>query len=153
MSTNAVYFFKEMFRNDRGTTNICAVYKHSDNYSEDAASYIEAAKEFAWKLPRFEADEFASAFVAANKNKDGGEIRLIPLFEHTTSPEVMKNYPSCEHYYDITYDAYRLNDLTVHTHEKRYEKKINEYVWEITSYMPHQQMLRAFAEENSNEKI
>ncbi len=141
MSTNAVYFFDDTFKNDRGTTNICAVYKHYDNYPEGAASHIEAAKDYAWKLPRFEADEFASAFVAANKNKDGGEIKLIPLFEHTSRPEVMKDYPWCEFFYDITYDGYRFNDLTVHTYEKRYEKKINEYVWEITSYMPHQQML------------
>ena len=148
MSTNGIYFFKEMFRNDNGTTNICAVYKHYDNYPEGAASHIEAAKDYAWKLPRFEADEFAAAFVAANKNPKGGEVRLIPLFEHTSIRQVMDDHPWCEYYYKITYDAYRLNDLTVHTHEKRYNDTIKEYVWEITSFMPHQQMLRSFAKNN-----
>ena len=143
MSTNAIYFFDDTFQNDRGTTNICAVYKHYDNYPEGAASHIEAAKDYAWKFPRFEADEFASAFVAANKNPKGGEVRLIPLFEHTSRPEVMKDYPWCEYYYDITYDEV-VGDLVVHTYEKIYNEKIKEYVWELTNYMPHQQMLRSF---------
>lgn len=142
MSTNAIYFFDDTFQNDRGTINICAVYKHYDNYPEGAASHIEAAKDYAWRLPRFEADEFASAFVAANKNKNGGEVRLIPLFEHTSRPEVMKDYPWCEYYYDITYDEV-VGDLVVHTYEKRYNDTIREYVWELINYMPHQQMLRS----------
>jgi len=145
MSTNAVYFFDDTFRNDRGTTNICAVYKQYDNYPQGAAYHIEAAKDYAWRLPRFEADEFAAAFVAANKNPKGGEVRLIPLFEHTSQRQVMEDYPSCEYYYKITYDEYRLNDLTVHTYEKTYNEKIREYVWELIHFMPHQQMLRSFA--------
>lgn len=142
MSTNAVYFFDDTFKNDRGTTNICAVYKHYDNYPEGAASHIEAAKDYAWKLPRFEADEFASAFVAANKNKDGGEIRLVPLFEHTSRLHVMEDNKWCEYYYDITYDEV-VGDLVVRTHEKKYTQT-NSYIWVEKSYMPHQQMLRSF---------
>ena len=144
MGTRAIYFFDDTFRNNRGTTNICAVYKHYDNYPKGAAYHIEAAKDYAWRLPRFEADEFAAAFVAANKNKSGGEVRLIPLFEHTSHRQVMEDYPSCEYYYKITYDAYRHHDLTVHTFEKRYNDKIREYVWELIHFMPHQQMLRSF---------
>ena len=53
------------------------MYKHYVNYPHPAVHFIEAAKGFAWKLPRFEADEFASAFVAANKSKNGGGVRLI----------------------------------------------------------------------------
>lgn len=64
------------------------VYKHHDSYPDGkcgAISHIEKASNFAWLLPRFEADEFAAAFVAAHKipNPDvpaqirGGEIRLM----------------------------------------------------------------------------
>ena len=56
----------------------------------------------------------------------------------------MEDYPSCDYYYDITYDAYRLHDLTVHTYQKTYNDKIREYVWELIHFMPHQQMLRSF---------
>lgn len=69
MGTRAVYTFKshgESF----------AVYKHWDNTPENAAAFIAAATESAWELPRFEADEFAAAFIAANKDK-GGDVRLI----------------------------------------------------------------------------
>jgi hypothetical protein len=44
------------------------IYKHSDGYPEGAVCWITRALEFAWPLPRFEADEFAAAFVAANKH-------------------------------------------------------------------------------------
>lgn len=137
MSTNAIYFFY-----DKDTTNICAVYKHYDNYPEGAASHIEAAKDYAWKLPRFEADEFASAFVAANKNKDGGEIRLVPLFEHISRLDVMEGHKGCEYYYDITYDEV-VGDLVVRTHEKKYTQ-IDKYIWVVKSYKTHQKMLRSF---------
>ena len=144
MGTRAVYFFNDMFREGKDSINIYGVYKHYDNYPKGAAYHIEAAKDYAWRLPRFEADEFAAAFVAANKNKSGGEVRLIPLFEHTSRRQVMEDYPSCDYYYDITYDAYRLHDLTVHTYQKTYNDKIREYVWELIHFMTHQQMLRSF---------
>lgn len=75
MSTRAVYTFtdanKETFH----------VYKHHDGYPSGACEWIEAAKGRAWPLPRFEADEFGAAFVAANKPNDGypgGGVRLMP---------------------------------------------------------------------------
>lgn len=79
MSTRAIYTFSE------GDHSI-HVYKHHDGYPY--ASYnsgrgeaggllwIKKAKELAWELPRFEADEFAASFVAANKTESGG-CRLI----------------------------------------------------------------------------
>lgn len=79
MSTRAIYTFSE------GDHSI-HVYKHHDGYPY--ASYnsgrgeaggllwIKKAKELAWELPRFEADEFAASFVAANKTEAGG-CRLI----------------------------------------------------------------------------
>lgn len=69
MGTRAVYTFKshgESFH----------VYKHWDNTPLNAAAFIAAAAGKAWTLPRFEADEYAAAFVAVNKTKEG-DIRLI----------------------------------------------------------------------------
>lgn len=60
MSTRAMYTFK-----DKDTT--VHVYKHYDGYPSGAAQWIAAALDYAWQLPRFEADDFAAAFVAANK--------------------------------------------------------------------------------------
>lgn len=62
MSTRAVYSF---FGDDDAPRH---VYKHSDGYPTGACEWIEAALEHAWKLPRYENDEFAAAFVAANKS-------------------------------------------------------------------------------------
>lgn len=61
MSTRALYSFLD--------ENKVAyhVYKHSDGYPTGALDAIDAAMPFAWRLPRFEADDFAAAFVAANK--------------------------------------------------------------------------------------
>ena len=87
MSTRAAYVFKDEY-------NEFAVYKHHDGYPDGAKESLAKALDFAWELPRFEADEFAAAFVAANKvgahvalelskgNKDyrhfvGGGVRLL----------------------------------------------------------------------------
>lgn len=69
MSTRAIYRFKDKYKS-------ITVYKHHDNYPSGALWFIQRALEYAWELPRFEADEFAAAFVAANKGKGGGNIRL-----------------------------------------------------------------------------
>ena len=68
MSTRAMYTFKD----EHGTIH---VYKHHDGYPEGGVSFIRAAVGSAWHLPRFEADDFAAAFVAANKDGGGG-VRL-----------------------------------------------------------------------------
>ena len=72
MGPRAVYSFSD----DRETFH---VYKHWDGYPENALQYISFAKDRAWKLPRYEADEFAASFVAANKSGEG-DIRLTPLY-------------------------------------------------------------------------
>lgn len=74
MGTRAVYTFID--EDDRHS-----VYKHWDGYPTWACRFIANALPLAWPLPRFEADEFAAAFVAANK-KQAGDICL------TTGPEV-----------------------------------------------------------------
>jgi hypothetical protein len=138
MGTRAFYFFED----DDG---IYGVYKHYDGYPQGAASHIEAAKDWAWKFPRFEADEFASAFVAANKNKDGGEIRLLPMFDSKSIDMVMKDYTWCDYYYHISYDSAD-GGLVVRVFESVWEEAIQDNVWKLTSYMTHKQMLRAYAE-------
>jgi len=85
MSTRACYTFTD----SQGEFH---VYKHHDGYpyaggvhninsfgeayEGGALVWINNAKKFAWDLPRFEADEFAASFVAANKQVEGG-CRLI----------------------------------------------------------------------------
>jgi hypothetical protein len=53
------------------------VYKHWDGYPEGASAFLikTLLSERAWALPRWEADEFAAAFIAANK-EGPGDIRL-----------------------------------------------------------------------------
>jgi len=73
MGTRAVYTFID--DDDRHS-----VYKHWDGYPRWGCKFIANALTLAWPLPRFEADEFAAAFVAANK-KQPGDVRL------TTGPD------------------------------------------------------------------
>lgn len=75
MSTRAVYGFKD----DRNTF---WVYVHHDGYPTGAAEKFDEVLQSkkVWELPRFEADEFAAGFVAANKTSSGS-VRL------TTGPE------------------------------------------------------------------
>ena len=68
MGTRAVYTFID--QNGRHS-----VYKHWDGYPITACQFIANALPLAWPLPRFEADEFAAAFVAANKQQPGN-VRL-----------------------------------------------------------------------------
>lgn len=139
MGTRAVYFFED----DAG---MYGVYKHYDGYPQGAVGHIEAAKDWAWKFPRFEADEFASAFVAANKNKDGGEIRLIPLFDHASTQQVMEDHNWCDFYYRISYDK-EVGDLMVSVFESYYDNDVEETLWKLVSFLPHKQMMKVHADE------
>ena len=69
MSTRATYQFVDADGGD------FTVYKHCDGYPSGAAEWISKALKLAWELPRFEASDFAAAFVAANK-QNGGGVRL-----------------------------------------------------------------------------
>ena len=70
MGTRAIYTFKDK-------NQAVHVYKHYDGYPEGAVQFINNAIPHAWPLPRFKADEFASAFVKANKPERGGDVRLV----------------------------------------------------------------------------
>ncbi len=61
MSTRALYTFRDFDGEEHH------VYKHHDGYPTGAAEALANALPYAWKLPRYEADEFAAAFVAGNK--------------------------------------------------------------------------------------
>jgi hypothetical protein len=71
MSTHALF----VFRDQQG---VYGVWKHCDGYPSGGLEAIRSAVPFAWELPRFEADEFAAAFVVANRSSKG-EVRLVDL--------------------------------------------------------------------------
>jgi len=73
MSTRAMYTFT-----GSGTFH---VYKHHDGYPSGAVQWIRAALDHAWPLPRFEADDFAAAFVAANKFSKADEYKALVKLE------------------------------------------------------------------------
>lgn len=136
MGTRAIYFFEDH------DGSVYGAYKHYDNYPSGAAHHIEAAKEFAWPLPRFEADEFAAAFVAANKNPKGGEVRLLPMFDSTSIDMVMEENKWCDYYYVVTFEDQGLMveiwETRAFTSEDTGFKKIAE--------MSHDTMKQAYRE-------
>ena len=70
MSTNAIIFFQQETPSEYLRSG---VYQHWDGYPSGVQATIKNTIEsgLAWELPRFEADEFAAAFIAANKKKEG----------------------------------------------------------------------------------
>ena len=112
MGTIAIYIFEDDHEE-------LAVYKHDDNYPLGAADFIENAKSHASTLPRFEADEFGSAFVAANKNQSGGEVRLVQYNKYSGRDDMVEDYTWCDYYYVISYQP-DLKDLWVEIWESRY---------------------------------
>jgi hypothetical protein len=59
-------------RDESGTFS---VYQHWDGYPDSVKGQLQKARGWAWALPRFEADEYAAAYIAANK-LEGGNIRI-----------------------------------------------------------------------------
>lgn len=78
------------------------IYIHSDGYPTGAADHIRNAFEYAWPLPRFEADEFAAALVAGNK-KSGGGVRIFPT-SPTTPAALAKFARDIEYRYEIYFN-------------------------------------------------
>ena len=127
MGTRAIY----QFQDDDGDE--CFVYKHYDNYPQLAVHFIEEAKSMAWPFPRYEADEFAAAFVAANKNRAGGEVRLVS--HHLRGEdEILKEHHWCDYHYEIHFDKDD-QDLWVEIWQANYNKDGSttwESIWEGT---------------------
>jgi hypothetical protein len=115
MATRALYIF------DDGVTAV-TVYKHWDGYPEIKGAYgfIFKALPYAWDLPRYEADDFAAAFVAANKLKGGGDVRVCN--EATTNGDVL----GIEFTYTIKQYG---NALVVDTHSHFHADKVYELVY------------------------
>ena len=104
MGTRAVYTFKDEY-------DSFSVYKHYDGYpsgeggGSGAFGFIQDAKQYAWDLPRFEASEFACAFIKANKGDAGGDVYLTRGYEH---------HGDLSYRYEITREG---KDLVVKTFE------------------------------------
>jgi len=92
MGTRAVYTFI-------GEAERHSVYKHWDGCPRWGCQFIANALALAWPLSRFEADEFAAAFVAANK-KQAGDVRL------TSGPEA---HGDLSYTYEIRCESGRLH--------------------------------------------
>lgn len=81
MGTRAVLIFTDIEGDE------FAVYKHWDGNPRNIARLLDEARLYAWPVPRFEADEFAAAFVAAAK-KGEGDVRLM----HDANADVGQQY-------------------------------------------------------------
>ena len=128
MGTRAIYIFEDDHEE-------VYVYKHYNNYPSGAADFIEKAKELAWELPRFEADEFAAAFVAANKNRKGGEVRLVNA--RFVGREAMLDANHwCDYYYVISFIPQE-QTLWVEVYESRYDSATG---WTLLDEFPHDVM-------------
>jgi hypothetical protein len=71
MSTTAILTFKD-------EEETYSIYQQYDGDPKEVAKSLNAALEFAWELPRFEASEFAAAYVRANKVREGGIYLSLP---------------------------------------------------------------------------
>ena len=76
MSTNALIHIVEPSNTIDVPETTYTIYKHWSGYPTGMQIMIEKALGLAWELPRFEADEFAASFVAANKTSSG-DVRLV----------------------------------------------------------------------------
>jgi len=86
MSTRALYSFVD----EHGSYH---VYKHHDGYPSGALKAIAKALSVAWQLPRFEADEFAASFVAANKDQGGGVcLTMGKRWQDAIAPDCQYHY-------------------------------------------------------------
>lgn len=91
MGTRAVYVFKDDLENFPEDIRQYCVYSHWDNYPKGAAYCLVNTLYNTWDFPRYEADEFAASFIAANKT-NSGDYRL------THSPE---DHDDLEYVYEI----------------------------------------------------
>jgi len=138
MGTRAIYIFEdEAFQEVH-------VYKHYDNYPQGAVEFIEKAKAYAWELPRFEADEFGAAFVAANKNPKGGEVRLVHALLHDRE-EMLEANDWCDYYYVISYQSEH-EDLWIEIWESQYMSSRDKCFWVLIDELTHTEMKEKYGE-------
>jgi len=135
MGTRAIYIFEDEHEEVH-------VYKHYDNYPEGAVDFIENAKEFAWELPRFEADEFAASFVAANKDRRGGGVRLVNA-RFKDRDEMLEANDWCDYHYVIS--KHNSQDLWIEIWESRPDK-MNGATWVLIDELTHTEMKEKYGE-------
>jgi len=135
MGTRAIYIFEDEHEEVH-------VYKHYDNYPQGAVDFIENAKEFAWGLPRFEADEFAAAFVAANKNRKGGEVRLVNA-RFKDRDEMLEANHWCDYHYVIS--KHNSQDLWIEIYDRQHVDKYT-YDWVLMDELTHTEMKEKYGE-------
>ena len=135
MGTRAIYIFEDEHEE-------VAVYKHYDNYPLGAVDFIENAKEYAWELPRFEADEFAAAFVAANKNRKGGEIRVVNA-RFKDREEMLEANDWCDYHYVIS--KHNSQDLWIKIYDRQHVDKYT-YDWVLIDELTHTEMKEKYGE-------
>jgi len=136
MGTRAIYIFEDEHEEVH-------VYKHYDNYPQGAVDFIENAKEFAWELPRFEADEFAAAFVAANKNRKGGEVRLVNA-RFKDRDEMLEANHWCDYHYVIS--KHNSQDLWIEIWDSRYDMDSDDTAWVLIDELTHTEMKEKYGE-------
>lgn len=74
MSTRAVITIKD-------DTDEFHIYQHCDGYPEGVLPNLHEALKYAWSLPRFEAMDFAAAYIRATK-EHGGNIYCTKHWNH-----------------------------------------------------------------------
>ena len=136
MGTRAIYIFEDEHEEVH-------VYKHYDNYPLGAVDFIENAKEYAWELPRFEADEFAAAFVAANKNRKGGEVRLVNA-RFKDREEMLEANHWCDYHYVIS--KHNSQDLWIEIWDSRYDMDSDDTAWVLIDELTHTEMKEKYGE-------
>jgi len=136
MGTRAIYIFEDEHEEVH-------VYKHYDNYPQGAVDFIENAKEFAWDLPRFEADEFAASFVAANKDRKGGGIRLVNA-RFKDRDEMLEANDWCDYYYVIS--KHNSQDLWIEIWESQYMSSRDKCLWVLIDELTHTEMKEKYGE-------
>lgn len=125
MGTRAVYTFKSH-------NEIYHVYKHWDGYPEGAASFFANAVQYAWQGDRFEASDFAAAFIAGNKKKGGGDIYFTKGPKaHGDLEYVYEVYPN-KKTHERSIRAYEVdyNNEDKLTKRKIFDGTMNEFIFE-----------------------
>ena len=77
-------------RDEKNGTDAYSIYRHCDGYPDTehgVFATLSRALPFAWKLPRFDATDFAATIIAAWKEHGGGNIYM------TTAEEVEFKLP------------------------------------------------------------
>jgi hypothetical protein len=103
MATRSVF----TFRDNLGSYS---VYKHWDGYPEGAAEFLTKSIGYAWKLPRYEASDFAAAFVSANKGSGGGDVYLTTNHEAHGDIDYVYVVSSSDRNGQLIVRVYEVND-------------------------------------------